>query len=387
MSRAAPGHTKLRRRLLVAFGVGLAMDLAALALVVHTLIAHPTVPIYDYFLEGAIGGIALSAITLLLVVKRPDHRVTWALLVTSLFGSMQAILGTYAMEALVSAPGSLPNGEPALAASYVAQLWFVLSFMVMVNLFPTGRTMGGLWRVVPVALITDGMLSGLTTLTSPMELGDGSVPALLDVTVPAVLQILTIATVTIGIAGTIAQVIVRYLRSAGVERHQLKWFMYTFVTGVVVLFAPFTENDTFGAVLWTIVPTAILGSIALAILRYRLYEIDRIISRTVTYGLVVLLLGAAVAAIATLAGSRFQEPVVVAAVTLGVAAVFNPLRRRVQAVVDRRFNRSLFDAGRVMDDFAASLRDRVNPDEAVGGWTDVVSETMQPATLGVWIRG
>jgi hypothetical protein len=125
---------------------------------------------------------------------------------------------------------------------------------------------------------------------------------------------------------------------------------------------------------------------AVAILRYRLYEIDRIISRTVTYALVVGLLVLAVAGVATLVGSRFDDPIVVAATTLAVAAVFNPLRKRVQGLVDRRFNRSLFDSGRVMDDFAASLRERVDQIEVIDGWTGVVSQTMQPSTLGVWIR-
>lgn len=377
----------LRRVLLTVFGLAILMDLVSLALVVHTNISHPTVPIYDFFIEGAVGGIFITGLTLLLILRRPDHRVTWAFLGTGLAGAIQGVLGSYAVEAIVSAPGQLPYGHIALAGSYIAQTWFVLAFLLIVNLFPTGRTLSGIWRGLPFVLGVDAVLTAFTTLTTDMEIGQGTVPALIDTTLPVIVDVINIAAVTASILGTIAHVIVRYVRSAGIERQQLKWFVFTFTAGVLILITPVTEDDTVGGVLWTIVPIAVLASMALAILRYRLYEIDRIISRTVTYALVVVLLGSMVAAVAALVGSRFQEPLVVAAATLGVAALFNPLRKRVRRTVDRRFNRSLFDAGRVMDDFAKSLRDHVDPDEVVNGWTSVVTHTMQPAIMGVWIRG
>jgi hypothetical protein len=90
--------------------------------------------------------------------------------------------------------------------------------------------------------------------------------------------------------------------------------------------------------------------------------------------------------VAALAGSQFDEPWVVAATTLAVAALFNPLRKRIQGWVDRRFNRSRYDAEHVMDEFASSLRDRVDPEGVVDGWVGVVSETMQPSAQGLWVR-
>ena len=126
--------------------------------------------------------------------------------------------------------------------------------------------------------------------------------------------------------------------------------------------------------------------VGLAIARYRLFDVDRFVARTVTYSLVVGLLVGAVALAAGLVGTMFDSPLVVAATTLGVAAVFNPLRRRVQAVVDRRFNRSRYDAERVMDEFAGTLRARTDPVGVVDGWMGVISETMQPAAIGVWTR-
>lgn len=135
-------------------------------------------------------------------------------------------------------------------------------------------------------------------------------------------------------------------------------------------------------VTWLAIPV----SIFLAITRYRLYEIDKLISRTVSYAVVVALLATVVGVVATLVGTRFTDPRIVAATTLGVAGLFNPLRRRVQGWVDRRFNRSTYDAERVMDGFAGSLRERVEPDGVVEGLLDVVSDTMQPVALGLWVR-
>jgi hypothetical protein len=128
-------------------------------------------------------------------------------------------------------------------------------------------------------------------------------------------------------------------------------------------------------------------AIMIAVTRHRLYEIDRIISRTLSYGLVVLLLAAGYFGVVTVIGTRVSDqPLFVAAATLAAAALFNPLRRRVQAWVDRRFNRSRYDAARVVDRFTGTLRDQVDPAAVVDGWVGVVSETMQPASVGIWMR-
>lgn len=118
----------------------------------------------------------------------------------------------------------------------------------------------------------------------------------------------------------------------------------------------------------------------------RLYDLDRVVSRTVTYTSVIGLLALVVALVATVTATQFEDPLVVAATTLTVAALFNPLRKRIQRLVDRRFNRSRYDIQRVMDRFAGSLRDQVDADGVVDGWMGVVSETMQPEAVGVWVR-
>ncbi|MGH8949250.1 MAG: hypothetical protein ACRDXF_10375, partial [Acidimicrobiia bacterium] len=130
-------------------------------------------------------------------------------------------------------------------------------------------------------------------------------------------------------------------------------------------------------------------SFGVAVLRYRLYEIDRIVSRTVSYALVVGLLAGMFLGVVALMSSLLPEEssdLAVAGSTLVVAALFNPMRRRVQDWVDRRFNRQRYDAQRVMDGFAVSLRDRVDPEEVMNGWVGVVSSTMQPDAIGMWVR-
>jgi hypothetical protein len=196
----------------------------------------------------------------------------------------------------------------------------------------------------------------------------------------------------------LASLVVRFRRSPGVERNQIKWVLLSigvFVLGTVVLDVLWMEvldqPEPSGPVatvadqlMWVLIP----GSIALAILRYRLYDIDRIISRTLSYALILGLLG--LTALGLVSGFALflpsDDPLVVAISTLVVAALFNPVSRRVQAVIDRRFNRSRFDAERVIEGFAGTLRDQLDPEGVVDGWVGVVSQTMQPSSLSVWVR-
>jgi hypothetical protein len=197
----------------------------------------------------------------------------------------------------------------------------------------------------------------------------------------------------------IAALIHRALRGDAAVRRQIAGPVFVAIVGLVlvallaakdVLTAPNdSEVDTIIATVTSIVLTVGLPvSIAVAITRYRLYEIDRIISRTVGYLLVVALLGGLFFAAVTTLGSVFpaDSPLAVAGSTLAVAALFNPLRRRVQEWVDRRFNRARYDAQRVMERFAGSLQGRLDHDGVVDGWVGVVAETMQPASVAVWVR-
>jgi hypothetical protein len=195
--------------------------------------------------------------------------------------------------------------------------------------------------------------------------------------------------------GAVLSLFMRYRKAGTVERLQLKWFLFacaSFVAALgteIILEAFGVGQPPFLVDVWISLSIfAIPIAATLAILRYRLYEIDRIISRTVSYAIVIAVLGVVYAVGLTGLTSLLDSdsPLAVAAATLGAAALFNPLRRRVQAFVDHRFNRIKYDAERVMTGFTGSLRDEVDPDSVVGGWVDVVSETMRPVSAGVWLR-
>ena len=188
--------------------------------------------------------------------------------------------------------------------------------------------------------------------------------------------------------------VVRFIRAKGVERLQLKWFAFA----VVVLIAATVAQETLvdltpiPVVVWDVVwGLAVLGlpiAIGLSVMRYRLYEIDRIVSRTVSYALVAGLLAAVFFGVVTLLSSFLpsESDLAIAGSTLVVAALFNPLRRRVQVWVARRFHRARYDAQRVVDDLAESLRDRVSSDRIVDDLITTVSVTMQPTALAVWTK-
>jgi hypothetical protein len=186
--------------------------------------------------------------------------------------------------------------------------------------------------------------------------------------------------------------VVRFRRARGTERQQLGWvalaaaLMMLAVPVVLVAVAlggPILVDWV--AAVWVVVLPVAVGA---AVLRYRLYDLDRIISRTVAYGLLTLLLGGGYALVVLGLGQLLgrESPLVVAAATLAVAALFQPARRRVQAVVDQRFNRRRHDATRIIQGFGARLRDQVDLDTLTTDLLAVVDQTMQPTQASLWLR-
>jgi hypothetical protein len=190
----------------------------------------------------------------------------------------------------------------------------------------------------------------------------------------------------------LAAVVIRCRKGSSEEREQLKWPLYAVgLFGLVYATSAIGIGLEEGGVPELLFGLSLAGipvAVAIAVLRYRLYEIDRIISRTVSYVILVGLLGAVFFGVVTALSSVLQaeSQLAVAGSTLAVAALFNPVRKRVQGLVDRRFNRSRYDAQRVMERFTGSLQGRVDSTGVVEGWVGVVAETMQPAWVGVWVR-
>ena len=363
--------------------------------VIALLVARMTLgngPIADVSL--AIVGFAIyAAIGGLIIARRNGHPTGWLLLLIGL--------------AVVVADGFafIPGVSPTFVdwvGSWGWTLVFAL-FAVLTLTFPSGHLpIGpGLWaRMGRGAVWALPVLVAITALTETLGGSETSAQTVSPVGFlpdwmgyPALL-----AVVAILLAGSIS-LDVKRRRASGVERAQLSWVVFAFVlliTSVILTFLYIFISIGVGAgdpgdSAWIFAYLAMVLfplSFGVAVLRYRLYEIDRIVSRTVSYTLVAALLAVVFFGVVTLLTSFLQaeSDLAIAGSTLAVAAAFNPLRHRVQVGVDRRFNRSRYDAQRVADEFADTLRDRVDPVEVVEGWVGVVSATMQPSAVGVWVR-
>jgi hypothetical protein len=292
---------------------------------------------------------------------------------------------------------SLESTGPGLAGAYFfawlgAWTGALLSMGVttLLLVFPTGRPVGW-WRL----LIVFPIVGAVSTVVGAVVLWGLPISTL--VTQELVSQAegyeLVDAGFIIGLAFVIpatVSVVARYRRAGSVERQQMKWLLAaTSILAIAYLVGAFSDDSNEAA--WWVVSLALAAipiAILIAVLRYRLYEIDRLLSRTVSYVVVIGVL-AGVYVLALTAMTNFlpsDSSLSVAVSTLAVAALFNPLRRRVQAWVERRFNRSRYDAQKVMEGFSGSLRQALDPDTVVRGWVGVVSDTMQPESISVWVR-
>ena len=350
-------------------------------------------------------GLVFAGVGWLVSSRRPGNTVGWvssaigATEVTSTFANEWAILGT------ITRPGMIPAAD--IAGWMGNFIWVVpvgLLGVVLVLVFPDGRLPNPRWRpVLWSALI------GMAAAMIYFAFAPGPLESLQWIENPFGLEWTRpwIGFLAFGFFVLAAMVPfaawsmrMRYVSAGHAERAQIRWF--GFAAGLVALLyvgqfvysvATGTLNGGSEAQRWfqtlAIAGFGAMGaSVGIAVLRYRLYEIDHILSRTVTYALVIGLLVAGV--LSLVAGMTLflpsDDPLVVAIATLAVFALFNPLRRRVQAMVDRRFNRSRYDAVRVVDDFTVDLRNRTDPDRVLDEWVDVVESTMQPAMVGIWVR-
>jgi hypothetical protein len=210
--------------------------------------------------------------------------------------------------------------------------------------------------------------------------------------VAKVLQWLGLILCLVVAAAGVAALIVRFRRSAGAEHQQIKWFASAAVVEFAVIFVmsappPAVVPPPFDSLLAIVVAPLIPIAIGIAILRYRLYDIDRIISRTLAYAIVTALLAGVYAGPVLLSTQvlGLRTPVAVAVATLAAAALFNPVRRRVQRMVDRRFNRARYDADLTVAAFAARLKDAVDLDAVHDDLAGVVTRTLEPAHVSIWI--
>jgi hypothetical protein len=320
-----------------------------------------------------------------LVAARTGNRLGWLFLVTGTLSAASLVLDNYAARGATSAP---PWAAWAgWAFTIILALGGPLYFLTPL-LFPDGRLPSRRWRPVVWAAVIGIVVETASSALSNVNFSS-NFPALRDpVTVVAPLNtaynLAGSVQLIVFVLGAIAM-IVRFRRAGTEPRQQLKWFMYaSAVAAVVVFVAADVSNNPLPA--FEIVIPLIPAAVGIAILKYRLYDIDRLISRTLGYAIVTGLLVGLYAGLVLLATEvlSITSPVAVAASTLAAAALFTPLRRRVQRVVDRRFNRVRYDADQTVAAFAARLRDAVDLDAVRSDLLAVVTTAVEPAHMSVW---
>ena len=297
---------------------------------------------------------------------------------------------------LTGASGSQLGHIGSLAPSWMWMIPIAALFHALA-IFPDGVLLSRRWRIAIIGLWAGAVLSFLGFFFGPADPTGVANP--LEIrgleSLTTALQFASYLSLQFSAVLVVISIIIRFRRASGDARLQLKWVVYaSALNGVLILvvevifrlFVPRLYPP--GTWLVSFVILFIPIAIGVAILRYRLYAIDRLVSRTVSYSLVIGLsalvyVGAVFLLRAVLPG---ESDLAVAGSTLAVAAMFNPARRRLQEAVDRRFNRGRYDAEQVVASFAARLRDQVELGSLTGGLTGVVSRTVQPASTSVWIR-
>jgi hypothetical protein len=343
-------------------------------------------------------GASFTVVGWLIVSRRRENRIGWMLLAIGVVFALVTFSGAHAQDGLVAEPGSLPLADVTAWLSTLAWVPAWTLVMLLLLLYPDGRLPSRRWRPILWIAAASAVLMLVPSAFAEWPyrgpaLLTGVSPSTPELDTAALLQVVgLLLSLGVAVAGAGALVI-RFGRSAGVERQQIKWFASAAAVEVAALFVlsgsllPPPLDVLLALISAPLIPIAI----GVAILRYRLYEIDRIISRTVSYAVVTGILAAVfVGTILVmqilLASLLSGSSVAVAASTLVVAALFQPLRRRVQSAVDRRFDRSRYDAERTVAAFGAHLRDEVDLGNLYAEVREVVAATVAPATVGVWIR-
>ena len=338
---------------------------------------------------GDVVNMAIPVMGFVLASRRPGNRIGWLALAAGLTLGLRSFADQYEQHALVAAPGSLPAGPLALWVS--EWIWLISLTLVafLFLLFPTGRLRSRRWR--PAAWFVGSVFTLSTAAVMAGATREWAHPSasLSQLVSPPVLAAMVICLLAALVVSGSA-IAARFARSAGEERLQLKWFAAAAVLVVVTFIALIlTNSDSVAAAILNNLALLCLDvAIAVAVLKYRLYEIDRIISRTLAYTIVTGLLVGLYAGLVLLAthALSFSSPVAVAASTLVAAALFSPLRRRVQRVVDRRFNRARYDADEMVAAFAVRLKDAVDPDAVQADLASVVQRALEPAHVSIWVN-
>ena len=353
----------------------------------------------------AVPALAFAALGAVVAWHQPRNPIGWLLVACGGLDLLIDATGLYSVLDFRIHNGTLPLGRTAVMIEAGAFIIAVI-FGLIVLLFPDGTLPSRRWRwvlwcyAVSCAMFLANQFIGQSTVLAVSHLQVDFTGSPVNNPDPS-----GVAASVAGIGDRFSTVILAcwacfvgrqvlgYRRAAGERRQQLKWLMSGAVICVVAVVATILAGGSDSPVAQAVQAAGQLGiaalpvSISVGILRYRLYDIDRIISRTLAYTIVTGLLIGLYAGLVLLATRllSFQAPVAVAAATLAAAALFNPLRRRVQRAVDRRFNRARYDADQTVTAFAARLQGDVDLDSVQDSLVTVISHTLEPAHLSVWL--
>jgi hypothetical protein len=357
--------------------------------------------------------LAFPLVGALIASKRPKNPIGWICLAVGIIWMIMLISSSYGVYGLLARPGSVPF--PAAIGSLGVWMWVPAVGLLgtyLILLFPDGRLPSKRWRPlawlsgVAIVLVSAGSalspgpMDGLPGIPNPFGLE--KYPWVADATLSLTLLL------PLCILASAVSLVLRFLRSRGEEREQIKWLAFAaLILGLGFSSYVIPGNilpDEAGGVdpLWenlledavTLSFAGVPVAVGIAILRYRLYEIDLLINRTLVYGsltatLALVYFGGVAATQAifrALTGQEEQPQLAIVVSTLMIAALFNPLRRRIQGFIDRRFYRRKYDAAKTLEAFSAKLRDETDLDALSDDMVGVVRETMQPAHVSLWLR-
>jgi hypothetical protein len=381
----------------------------ALALIVGSVVLTVITGSLTASSDGAVLALAFVflAVGFLVAVRQPANPIGWVLIATGLASAFTIWASLYTLYDFSRAGGGLPLGRAVLFAENAGWPLPILIGMTSLLLFPDGR-LSRAWRRVLGGYAVTGVLVLASQATSAWYLASrphirmDTGGAVIGVPHPGGLVgffttgLPVLALVPFWLAW-IVRLIIEFRRSAGATRQQFKWITAgALITMVGIVVMTLAESGTSSAALTSVVNVAATYAVVafplgmgFGILRYRLYDIDRIISRTVAYALVTGLLVGVYAGLVLLAIEvlRLGSSVSVAVGTLAAAALFSPVRRRVQRVVDRRFNRARYDAEQTVTAFSGRVADAVDLDAVRSGLEEAVGSALEPAHVSVWLVG
>jgi hypothetical protein len=349
---------------------------------------------------GVFGFAAFAGVGTLIALRRPDNAVGWLLLAVAITFSIGEVGDVYVDAA--SNPARVPV---AVVASGMSNVWFALALVFLPLLFPYGHLPSPRWRPVLWLGAAELVVGAVASATAPGEIeivnGTGiENPLGVEGTLSDTLGALDLVLGGVAVVLAAASVVVRFRRSSGVERLQLKWFASVLVLAAICLSIAVLIGSLQGEES-PYAPVAVAGWLSglvligfglpiatgIAILRHRLYDIDVVIRRTLVYAALTAALGATYLGLVLLIGLTLgTSNLAIAVSTLAVAALFRPLRTRIQGAVDRRFFRRRYDAAMTLEAFGVRLRDELDLETLGADLRGIVTETMQPAHVSLWLR-